>query len=128
VPTKSVVSQVNPALALIMGSFGTSALEFSSNFTNTINGEQRNTEVTRHAYNPATEAANPEVPVSTQADVDEAVAAARLAFRTWSKLSYDERRKAIYGFADALECHLDVFSRLLTQEQGKPVRPSYQSE
>jgi acyl-CoA reductase-like NAD-dependent aldehyde dehydrogenase len=104
-----------------MGSFGTPALDLSSNFTNTINGERRSSKVRRHAYNPATEDSNPEVPVSTQADVDEAVAAARLAFTTWSKASYDERRAAIHRFADAVEDHLDGFSRLLTQEQGKPV-------
>jgi delta 1-pyrroline-5-carboxylate dehydrogenase len=92
------------------------------NFCNTINGKLTTTEKTRHGINPATGKANPEVPVSTQKDVDDAVAAAKEAFKTWSQEPWDKRRDAILAFADGLEKYENDFGKLLTQEQGKPVR------
>ena len=93
-------------------------------FTNTINGKSTTTEKTRHSINPATGKPNPEVPVSTQKDVDDAVAAAREAFKSWSQESWGKRREAILAFADGLEKYEQDFGKLLTQEQGKPVRPA----
>ena len=106
-----------------MGSIDTSKkLDVFNGFYNTINGKSTSTEKTRHSMNPATGKPNPEVPVSTQKDVDEAVAAAKEAFKTWSKVPWDDRKKAILAFADALEAHTEDFAKMLTKEQGKPVR------
>ncbi|OQU95929.1 hypothetical protein CLAIMM_02084 [Cladophialophora immunda] len=93
-----------------------------SGFYNTINGKSTKTETTRHGINPATGKANPDVPVSTLKDVDDAVAAAKDAFETWSKTPWEERKKAVLEFADRLEEHTNDFAKLLTQEQGKPIR------
>lgn len=110
-----------------MGSLpATSKLDLFNGFYNTINGKLTSTARTRHGINPATGKPNPEVPVSTQQDVDDAVAAAKEAFKTWSKVPWAERKKAILDYADALERHIDDFAKLLTQEQGKPV--SYEEE
>ena len=92
-----------------------------SNYQNTIDGKLVGTKETRHGINPATGEANPEVPVSTQKDVDAAVEAGLKAFKTWSKTSWDERKKACLAFADALEANAQDFAKLLTKEQGKPV-------
>lgn len=92
-----------------------------SGFYNTINGKSTTAEKTSHGINPATENPNPEVPIATRKDVDDAVAAAQEAFKTWSKTPWEERKKMVLAFADAFEQHADDFSRLLTQEQGKPV-------
>lgn len=90
-------------------------------FSNIIAGELCSTIVTRHGINPATLQANPEVPVSTEADVDAAVSAARRAFGRWSKTTTAERKKAVLAYADGLEKYKTQFATLLTQEQGKPV-------
>lgn len=90
-------------------------------FYNTINGKCTTTEKTRHGINPATAKPNPEVPVSTPKDVDDAVAAAKEAFKTWSKTPYEKRKEAVLAFADGLEKYEQDFGKLLTQEQGKPV-------
>jgi acyl-CoA reductase-like NAD-dependent aldehyde dehydrogenase len=82
------------------------------------------TSQTCHGINPANRQPNPEVPVSTQEDLDRAVDAARKAFRTWSKTSFDERRTALNAFADKIEANKDALARLMTQEQGKPLSQS----
>merc|ERR1712000_297193 len=105
------------------GSIGTTpGFDVFNGFYNSINGKLTSTEKTRHGINPATAKPNAEVPVSTQKDVDDAVAAAKAAFKTWSKTSWDERKKAVLAFADALEQHVQDFGKLLTQEQGKPLQ------
>ena len=102
---------------------GSQVPEFNvhENFLNSIDGKLVGTSETRHGINPATGEANPEVPVSTQKDVDAAVEAAQRAFKSWSQTSREEREKAVLGYADALEKLTPEFAKLLTREQGKPV-------
>ncbi|EEH34343.1 betaine aldehyde dehydrogenase [Paracoccidioides lutzii Pb01] len=97
-----------------------SVIDFTT-FQNVIGGKLSTTAQTRHGINPATGNPNPEVPVSTPADVDNAVEAGKAAFKLWSKTSIEERKKALLTFADALEAHKDEFIKLLVREQGKPV-------
>lgn len=96
------------------------SLNFTT-FSNVINGELRSTATTRHGINPATKQPNPEVPVSTQQDLDDAVAAARAAFPAWAKSTFEERQKALTDYANAVLANKEGFSKLLTQEQGKPL-------
>jgi acyl-CoA reductase-like NAD-dependent aldehyde dehydrogenase len=103
-----------------MGSIGPT-FDVFSDFRNTINGKLTTTKETRHGVNPATGKPNPPVPVSTQQDVDDAVAAGKAAFKKWSKVPYEERKKAVLAFADSLEKYTGDFAKMLTQEQGKPV-------
>jgi acyl-CoA reductase-like NAD-dependent aldehyde dehydrogenase len=91
------------------------------NFSNKIDGKLSPTRVTRHSINPATLQPNPEVPLSTEADADVAVSAARRAFGHWSKTTAAERKRAVLAYADDLEEYKIQFAELLTQEQGKPV-------
>ncbi|CAI7584047.1 hypothetical protein N7533_000378 [Penicillium manginii] len=98
-------------------------LEFTT-FQNVINNQLTSTATTRHSINPATSRPNPEVPVSTQEDLDKAVKAARDAFKTWSKTSFEERRKALHAYADAIDANADGFAKTLTMEQGKPLSQS----
>jgi acyl-CoA reductase-like NAD-dependent aldehyde dehydrogenase len=90
-------------------------------FSNVINGKLESTARTRHSIDPATEKPGPEVPVSTQDDVERAVSAAQAAFKPWAAVPWEERRKAILAYADALEVEKEPFSQMLTKEQGKPV-------
>lgn len=91
-----------------------------------INNELTTTAQTRHSINPANREPNPEVPVSTQEDLDRAVGCAQKASEQWAKVPIEERRAAIIAFGDALDDHKDDFAKLLTKEQGKPLAQSYQ--
>lgn len=95
-------------------------LSFSA-FHNIIDGKLERTKETRHGINPSTLEANPGVPVSTRHDVDRAVQAARRAFASWSRTPIEERRAAVIAFSEALASYTDVFARMLTKEQGRPV-------
>ena len=70
--------------------------------------------------NPATEETIAEVPKGTEADVDRAVEAARTAFETWSQSTPQDRAKALYAFADAVENDAETLSLLEQQNVGKP--------
>lgn len=102
---------------------GTTKVDFKGNFSNTINGKlvPASDGATRHGINPATKKPNPEVPVATKKDLDDAVAAGRAAFKKWQKTTVQERKDAILKYADAVKSHQEEFAQLLTMEQGKPV-------
>jgi 1-pyrroline dehydrogenase len=70
--------------------------------------------------NPATEEVIAQVPKGTPADVDRAVAAARAAFDGWSQSTPQDRAKALFAFADAVENDAATLSLLEQQNVGKP--------
>lgn len=96
------------------------AVKFDT-FSNVINGKTSETKETRTGFNPATKEANPPVPVSTKQDLDNAVAAARAAFKTWRKTPVEERKKALIAWADAIAEQKSEFASYLVREQGKPL-------
>ncbi|RAO68977.1 uncharacterized protein BHQ10_004989 [Talaromyces amestolkiae] len=91
-----------------------------SSYANVIDGRLSSTAQVRHSINPATGEDNPDVPVSTQDDVEEAMQAAKRAQVGWAAISYEDRRKALLAFADAVEAEFKAFSDMLIREQGKP--------
>jgi acyl-CoA reductase-like NAD-dependent aldehyde dehydrogenase len=99
---------------------GDAKLDFTT-FHNVINGKLTTTETTRHGINPATKKPNPEVPVATKKDLDDATDAARAAFTKWSQTTIEERQAALNAFGKALMEYSDDFASLLTREQGKPI-------
>ncbi len=70
--------------------------------------------------NPATEEEIARVPKGDASDVDRAVAAARTAFDTWSQTTPQDRSKALYSFADAIEADAETLSGLEQANVGKP--------
>jgi betaine-aldehyde dehydrogenase len=60
-------------------------------------------------------------PVSGQADIDAAYAAADRAFATWSNTTPAERQTALTKIADALEAHSAQLVELESQNTGKPI-------
>jgi betaine-aldehyde dehydrogenase len=71
--------------------------------------------------NPATGAVIADVPDSTPADVDAAVAAARGALRgDWADATPGERSALLLRWADLLEANLDELATLEVEETGKP--------
>lgn len=79
---------------------------------------------TMDVINPATEEVLAVCPRGSEAQMNQAVAAAKDAFKTWRKVAMEDRRAMVMKLADGIEAHLDEFARLLTQEQGKPLAES----
>ena len=89
-------------------------------YKNLIDGEMVETATTLEVLNPANEQVIGIVPACGKDELDTAVAAARRAFKSWSKTPVDERRAAIVAMSKKIEENFDELYRLLTSEQGKP--------
>jgi acyl-CoA reductase-like NAD-dependent aldehyde dehydrogenase len=89
-------------------------------YRNLIDGEMVSTANTIDVINPANEQVVGHVPACGAEELDRAVAAARRAFKTWSKTPVDDRRAVIRAIAAAISDNSDELYRLLTTEQGKP--------
>src|SRR5690606_13551252 len=70
-------------------------------------------------YNPATGAVTAQVPISTGVDVEEAVAAAAKAFRSWRDASCSERSAGMFRYRHLLDQHRERIARMVTEEHGK---------
>ncbi|MER7071208.1 gamma-aminobutyraldehyde dehydrogenase [Terrabacter sp. NPDC000476] len=77
-------------------------------------------ERTTDIVDPSTAGVVAQAPVSTQADVDRAYAAAATAFETWGDTTPGERQAALLKFADAIEARAEDFIRLEAENTGKP--------
>ena len=77
------------------------------------------------SYNPATGEAVGTVPVFTPAEVDAAVARARVAANAWGALSFAARTEELTAFRKALAASADELADLLHRENGKPELEAY---
>lgn len=59
------------------------------------------------------------VPLSPRTTVDEAVAAAALAFPSWAATPLKERVQVFFRYRALLERHMEELTRLVTEEHGK---------
>jgi betaine-aldehyde dehydrogenase len=89
---------------------------------NFIDGEQVDSAdgATEPILNPATGEPIAEAPLSTEEDVNRAVAAAKAAFPGWSATTPGERALALLRIADAIEEHADELADLEAADAGKP--------
>lgn len=69
--------------------------------------------------NPATGELLAEVPLSTAADVDRAVRAAREAFESWREVPVVERARVMFRWRELLVQRVEELARLVTTENGK---------
>ncbi|MBV9944848.1 MAG: gamma-aminobutyraldehyde dehydrogenase [Solirubrobacterales bacterium] len=76
---------------------------------------------TEPILNPATGEAIAEAPLSSAADVDRAVHAAKAAFDGWATTTPGERALALLKLADAIEEHADELAELEADNAGKPI-------
>lgn len=60
-------------------------------------------------------------PRASKAQLDEAVAAAKSAFPSWSKTPLADRQKVLLAIAGTLKANAQELAQLLTREQGKPI-------
>jgi betaine-aldehyde dehydrogenase len=70
---------------------------------------------------PSTGEAIAEAPLSSAADVDRAVQAARAAFEDWASATPGERAGALLALADVIEEHGEELSQLEATNAGKPI-------
>ena len=75
---------------------------------------------TEEVTNPANGEVIAEMPLSTEEDVDRAVAAAKRAFPGWAATPPGERATALIKLADLLEEHAEELSDLEAADAGKP--------
>ena len=89
-----------------------------------IAGEQRDASDggTTEIRNPATGELVDRVAAAAQEDINRAIDAAETAFHKWSAVPPPQRAAILYRAAHLLEEREKDLARLLTQEQGKPLR------
>ncbi len=75
---------------------------------------------TEEVTNPANGEVIAEMPLSTEEDVNRAVAAAKNAFEAWARTVPGERAAAINKLADLLEEHAEELADLEAADAGKP--------
>ncbi|SIT73637.1 Acyl-CoA reductase [Ectothiorhodosinus mongolicus] len=85
-----------------------------------IDGKMVSSSQTFDVFNPANNAVIAQAPDGTVDQVEQAIQAAKRAFKSWSRLSADERADYVTRYANALEARKEELAALLTLEQGKP--------
>lgn len=76
---------------------------------------------THLVHNPATGERIAEMPIAERRDVDDAVAAARAAFATWSRTVPSKRAEALLALAALIDDHREELARLEAVDAGKPI-------
>ncbi len=91
-----------------------------------IGGEQRSATSGRaiEVTNPATGQVIGRVPAADEADVAEAVAAAKTAAPEWAATSQSRRARYLYDLARAVAEHAEQLATMETQDMGKPITVS----
>ena len=86
-----------------------------------INGELVNsaTEKWVPVTNPATQEVIAQAPCATEAEVEQAVAAAKAAFETWKETPVGERARLMLRYQALLKENHDELAKLISQETGK---------
>jgi len=87
-----------------------------------IDGQLVDGASTLDVINPATGRSFATVARADEAQLEQAVAAAKAAAPAWAALGYEERGALLTKLADALDAEKDAIAHLLTTEQGKPLR------
>ena len=86
-----------------------------------INGQLVDGDHTMAVVNPANEEKLADCPKASEAQLNDAVAAAKAAFPAWSETAIEERKAVVLKIADAIEANATELAQLLTEEQGKPL-------
>lgn len=71
--------------------------------------------------NPATATPAARCAKASIAQVDQAVTAAKAAFKGWQRCSHEERKSILHKIADGIEKHAETLAELIVLEQGKPL-------
>jgi acyl-CoA reductase-like NAD-dependent aldehyde dehydrogenase len=93
-----------------------------------INGTLRGTSKQYYGINPFTEERLWPAPVATEEDLQEAVEAANISFKTWRNTSLEDRRNRFQAFADALIARKSEWADVISKEAGQSVCSIYDQE
>ena len=86
-----------------------------------INGKKVFSSNTFSVLNPANEEVIAECPIASKDQLDEAVSAASIAFKTWSAEPDNIKAEACGNISAAITEYAEELAHLLTLEQGKPL-------
>ncbi|RYO74104.1 hypothetical protein DL766_004925 [Monosporascus sp. MC13-8B] len=89
-------------------------------FLNIIDGKPRAAKEHHQVIDPRTEEPLWDAPVASPQDLDDAVEAARRAFKTWKKSTVTERQAKISEVARCVDKNKELLSAILMKETGKP--------
>jgi len=70
-------------------------------------------------FNPSTGEVLAKTPCCTKEEVEDAIAAAKSAFTSWSQVPVFKRVQVLYKFRDLLDKHMDELTELVAREHGK---------
>lgn len=86
-----------------------------------VGGEYRESKTDKFydAYNPSTGEVTGKVPCCTEAEVNEAIAIANEAYKTWSKVPVLKRAQIMYKVRDLIIEHMEELTLLVAEEHGK---------
>lgn len=90
--------------------------------TMTINGQAATTSEAMDVINPATAEVFAQAPCATEADLNAAVEAAKVAYPAWKALSHSQRAELMIKSGDAILANVDELTELFTAEQGRPLK------
>lgn len=96
-----------------------STLDFEK-FYNIVDGKQRGSDKIHRGINPSTGQELWDVPIASEQDLNDAVAAAKKAFPAWRDTPIEKRKELIGKVAESFQAHHDEFVSLLCKESGKP--------
>jgi acyl-CoA reductase-like NAD-dependent aldehyde dehydrogenase len=91
-----------------------------TNFSMTIDGKSVAGEARFPVINPATGAPFAEAPDCSRAELEQAMASAEAAYKSWRR-DEAKRRQVLLACADAIQARVGELAPILTREQGKPL-------
>lgn len=91
----------------------------SYKFFNVIDGKPRPSKDHHQVIDPRTEEPLWDAPIATPQDLDDAVAAATRAFKTWKNSTTAERQKAVHEVAEVILKNVDILAEVQMRETGK---------
>lgn len=94
---------------------------------NLIGGQwvESTTEVFEPVPNPATGETIAHVPISPRKELDDAVAAAKEAFKSWSKTPVPRRARILFRYQQLLVEHWEELAQIVIKENGKSYEDAY---
>lgn len=89
-----------------------------------INGQWKDASdgATIKSYNPSNGVFLAEIADASNSDIDEAIASAREAFKTWGKTTPVERAAVLNKIADIIDENAEFLATVETMDNGKPIR------
>lgn len=93
-------------------------------FTNTVNSRPVKADEFSCGVDPSTKERLWDVPLASNEDADDAVAASRAAFSSWAQTQWSHRQELLLAARKILLENKSNMATLLTKEGGKPVGSS----